>query len=146
MTTEQKKKVLELRSMGLTTAEIAAVVGASANTVKTYCYRNKDKLIKETPPASVHKPGHCLNCGAIITQTPKQKPKKFCQVRCREIWWNRNRKQFNSNMRTANCAYCGQKFEKFERSPQRYCSHNCYINHRFGEVNSRDAKQRAVSK
>ena len=146
MTNDQKKQALEMRKQGYTYAEIAAVVGASANTVKTYCYRHRSETVDFPALMQTQKLGHCQNCGINIVQTPKQKPKKFCSVKCREIWWNRNRKQFNSNMRIAHCAFCGKEFEKFERSQQRFCSHQCYINHRFGEVDSSDIKQGAVSK
>jgi len=144
MTDEQKKKVLEMRKRGHTTAQIAAVVEAPTNTVKTYCYRHKSETDKPTAPDQ--KPGHCKNCGSVIVQMPKRKTKQFCCVRCREIWWNKNRKRHGTNLRAAQCAYCGGEFEKFERSPQRFCSHSCYINDRFGEVKSSGIKQRAVSK
>ncbi|HCC35350.1 MAG TPA: RNA polymerase subunit sigma-70 [Ruminococcaceae bacterium] len=131
MTEVQKHQIIELKRQGHTAAEIAAVIGESANTVKTYCYRHK-KEIEDAPVLTP--PGYCQNCGEQIAQTPKQKPKKFCCVRCRELWWNKNRRYLNTNMRTAHCAYCEKDFEKFENSPQRYCCHACYINDRFGEV------------
>lgn len=136
MTEEIKKKILELKKQGYSIAEIATAVGESANTIKTYCYRHKNK-IEQTPAFSSD---YCKNCGIILTQTPKKKLKKFCSTRCREVWWNKNRKYFNSNMSVTNCAYCGKSFEKFKNSTQRFCCHQCYIFSRFGEVKSNDSK------
>ena len=132
MTESQKREILTLRQQGRTVADIAAAVGARYNTVKTICYRDKtaSKAAKAVPAPI--KPDHCLNCGAPITQAPKQKPKKFCCPKCREAWWNKNHR--TDGLCVCRCAYCGREFQKYKHAEKRYCNHACYINHRFGEV------------
>ena len=132
MTDIQKQSIIEMRKQGAKLAEIATKVGMRESTVKSYCWRHN---IKPGQPLSP-KPdkSHCQNCGRCIIQEPKMKPKKFCCDKCRSIWWNNNRCYFNSRIRIANCAYCNKRFEKVGNTPQRFCSHACYINSRFGEV------------
>lgn len=141
----QQEKIIALRQRRVTYQEIGDTTGLTMDTVKSYCRRNnitapgKIKTAQRPVKPEPKKTGlpnltFCLNCNRLITQAPKQKPKKFCCPKCRDVWWNKNRNLVSSSRRVAHCAYCGGEFEKFDSSKQRYCGKQCYINHRFGEV------------
>ena len=145
ITETQEEKIIALRQRGITYQEIGNITSLPLDTVKSFCRRNNitvpGKAKSEPRPAKPKpkKPGlpgiaFCLNCNRLITQAPKQKPKKFCCPKCRDIWWNKNRNLVSSSRRVAYCAYCGGEFEKFDSSKQRYCRKQCYILDRFGEV------------
>jgi len=131
LTEEQKKTIATMRRQGVTYADIAAAVGATSTALRTYCHRHRDEI--DVPAAPGKANGYCYNCGQRIVQAPKRKPRKFCCDRCRELWWNQNRHVGKQGLRL-NCIYCGKKFYARKCSGQRYCSHACYINQRFGEV------------
>ena len=132
MTDTQKQQTLLLRREGRSYADIATAVGASPGTVKTYCHRHRTDL--DLPAAPGASTGYCLNCGQRIEQAPKRKPRKFCCDRCRELWWNQNRRASERGTLRVNCAYCGKTFETRRCNGQRFCSHEHYILSRFGEV------------
>ena len=70
--------------------------------------------------------------GAIV-QTPGRKRKRFCSDACRNAWWNAHLSLVKRKaVRTVVCAGCGQPFEAYGRTPRKYCSHACYVAHRFG--------------
>jgi predicted nucleic acid-binding Zn ribbon protein len=132
MTAEQKNKINDLRLQGLSYSEISDSVSLSLNTIKSYCQRHN---IKPTTisTASV-KVNRCQNCGKAIILDPKRKPKKFCCEKCRNIWWNNNRRNISGAVVKTLCANCGNEFEKYKSSNQIYCCHACYIKARFGET------------
>lgn len=127
MTTEQKDTISRLRRTGLNFSAIAESVGLPVGTVKTFCYRNA-----VTPSVATDK--HvCLCCGKEVPQNPGRKEKKFCSDRCRNTWWNRNLDKVN---RKANykiiCACCKKEFISYGNASRKYCSHECYVEDRFG--------------
>ena len=131
----QRQQIISMRQRGATYVEIGAAVGMPSGTVKTYCWRRGIVPIGPKEKARSIPPERCLNCGKRLQQEPKKKPRKFCCVRCCETWWNNNRMSFESKSRChIFCAYCGTEFEKYKNSAKRYCSHQCYINNRYGEV------------
>ena len=133
MTDVQKEKIRLLRQRGGTYQEIGEAIELPLATVQSFCRRNGIVVLN---PAKAKLPdiAFCLNCSQPITQASKQKPKKFCCPKCREVWWNKNRRLVSSSLRVAHCAYCGGAFDKHESSTQRFCRKQCYINHRFGEI------------
>lgn len=147
MTGEQKQEIVLLREQGANLTEIAEKLGLPKNTVKTFCWRHH-----VTPAASTEQPripfgNFCLNCGKAIPYEAKKKPKKFCCDKCREAWWNHNRRTVHKEALCRSvCAHCGKEFEKFADSKQRYCCHACYISARFGEAKHHGNEPRAVSK
>jgi endogenous inhibitor of DNA gyrase (YacG/DUF329 family) len=132
MTQAQKQRISELLRKGLSHPEIADAVDVSANTLKAYCYRQRDVMLAPVDPPAQH--GFCLNCGEIVIQMPKRKAKKFCSPRCRELWWNQNRLSAEKGVLTMRCVHCGNEFVKRAGSPKRFCCHACYVRSRFGEV------------
>ncbi len=76
----------------------------------------------------------CQNCGAEIVQRPKVKQRRFCCNECRNQWWNQHldevkRKTYYEII----CRYCGKVTTVYGDSRRKYCSHECYIQHRFGK-------------
>lgn len=137
MTEVQKNQIITMRGRGATYPEIAAATDVSESAVKTYCWRHKIEVVYSDEP-TIAVAEHCQNCGKTIIQEEKKKPRRFCSDKCRNTWWNNNRHLVSKRrVSLIICAYCGKEFERYGNSKQRYCSHSCYINDRFGEVKSR---------
>lgn len=118
MTKEEKQRVEALRRQGTGYGAIAWELGLSVNTVSRH----------PLPDGTV-----CENCGAPIVQMPGRKRKRFCSDACRNAWWNAHLSLVKRKaVRTVVCAGCGQPFEAYGRAPRKYCSHACYVAHRFG--------------
>ena len=120
MTNEQRMIVSALRAQGMGYGAIARKVGISENTVKSFCRRNAQKEDKLTVTgADEH---WCLCCGAPVAQNVGRKEKKFCSDKCRNKWWNAHLDKVD----------CGKTFSVYGQAARKYCSHACYIRHRFG--------------
>lgn len=131
MTNEQKQRIAELRSTGISYAKIGEAIGISGNTVKTYCRRNHIKVKKGVPVPDII-PTFCKECGAPLTQIEKQKPRVFCSRACREKWWHSHPDKLNKKaVYDFRCAGCGKPFSSYGNRHRKYCSHECYINARF---------------
>lgn len=71
MTTAQTKRLIYLRSKGESYAKIAATLGISENTVKSYCRRNNlgaDYISEQITAES----DICENCGRLLKHTRGQ--------------------------------------------------------------------------
>jgi len=79
MTSEQQRSIRTLRAAGQTTGQIAAALGLSINSVKSFLRRERQKS------------GLCKQCGRALTQQAGKKTKLFCCDRCRWAWWNHRR-------------------------------------------------------
>ena len=111
------------------------------NTVKSFCHRRAAKPKCEEPDSKTHR---CLCCGVPVAQNPGRKEKKFCSDKCRNKWWTArldlvNRKAF----REIVCVGCGRTFTVYGQVKRKYCSHQCYIEARFGRD---DNEQEAASR
>ncbi len=100
------------------------------------CRRKKltGKAASQTMSAMTRDGNHfCLCCGKEVAQTPGRKEKKFCSDRCRNKWWNSH---LDRVKRKANyefiCPQCRKPFTAYGNAKRKYCSHECYIAHRFG--------------
>lgn len=136
MTEGQKTQIANLRGEGYGYVRIAQALGISENTVKSFCRRKKltGKAASQTMPAMTRDGNHfCLCCGKEVAQTPGRKEKKFCSDRCRNKWWNSH---LDWVKRKANyefiCPQCRKPFTAYGNAKRKYCSHECYIAHRFG--------------
>ena len=138
MNMKQKTRIEEMRSEGCSYAAIAQEIGVNENTVKSYCRRNG--LTAETAaPALCNIPGvsitRCKKCGKTVYQFPGRKEKKFCSDVCRNRWWSEHLSEINrKTMIELTCPCCGKTFYAYEYRKRKYCSHECYIAHRFGEA------------
>lgn len=130
MTNEQKRRIAELRSTGVSYAKIGEALGIPGDTVKTYCRRNHVIIAQET--SSDNTPAFCRECGAPLMQTEKQKPRVFCSRACREKWWHAHPDKLNKKaVYDFQCAGCGKPFTAYGNRHRKYCSHGCYIAARF---------------
>ena len=126
-----KNRIRKLREENMSYSDIARLLDIKENTVKTFCRRNGLNGARALPKTdSDH---ICPNCGKAVMQTPGRKPRRFCSSFCRNSWWNAHLDQVN---RKANyeilCPGCGKTFISYGNRNRKYCSHACYIVHRFG--------------
>ena len=129
MTNEQKARITALRHDGIGYATIAAMLGISKEAVKSFCRRNALTGNQATSPPPE---GFCRNCGAEIVQNPKARKKVFCSPDCRSAWWKAHPQPSVQNTAYQHtCIHCGKLFTAYGTSPRKYCSHACYISHRF---------------
>lgn len=141
MTEVEKQQIHELRLKGLGYKAIAAVLGLSRDSVKSYCKRNGlygdvsvvSLNIEEMKKQSLV----CLHCGKKLKQKKKGRTRKFCSEECRRIWWKNNQDKRNKKDTAVykyTCVYCQKEFSSYGNKNRKYCSHSCYIKSRFGEV------------
>ena len=128
MTNEQRMIVSALRAQGMGYGAIARKVGISENTVKSFCRRNAQKEDKPVTGADEHQ---CLCCGAPVAQNAGRKEKKFCSDKCRNQWWNSHQSEIKKEAYyTLVCQFCGKEFESYGNQRRKFCSRECYGNHR----------------
>ena len=134
MTENQKKLIQIYREKGMSYKEIADALSVSINTIKTFCKRNGLGGVRTAGILAAEvMVTACKCCGKPVPQNPGRKQKRFCSDRCRNQWWNTHMEDV---YRKANyecvCEYCGKTFLSYGNKSRKYCSHNCYINGRFG--------------
>jgi hypothetical protein len=120
VTEEQKQMIQAMREAGQTMPHIAAALGVSVNTVKSFCQRTRNSK------------DYCRNCGALLAQVPVGRNKIFCTDKCRYAWWDKNRDKMQRRaVYPVTCAGCGVKFESYGNKHRKYCSHPCYVRSRW---------------
>lgn len=119
MTDQERMKIDVLRKQGLGYKKIAADIGLSLNTVKSYC---------KSHPIS-YEGSFCLQCGTEVKQTAHKRQRKYCSDACRAAWWSAHPEARKSSRYTHTCAFCGKEFSS-DRSASKYCSTLCYANAR----------------
>jgi len=129
MTELQKQQIIEMRKRGISFSDIAAIVGLSRNTVKSFARREEIKKAKEAES------GFCLQCGKPLVQVPKTKPRRFCTEKCRYTYWNGHRNLMgHKGKNPMACCYCGREFDTHGKKGRKYCGRQCYAHARWGEV------------
>ena len=124
MTTEQVTKLEEMRIRGDGIACMATELGLSANTVKSYLRRHP--LLRDETE-------RCQCCGKPLVMTPHRRRKKFCSDVCRMKWWNSHPEAVRRQaVYSYMCLACGATFNAYGNGHRKYCSHACYIAHRYG--------------
>ena len=134
MTKEQKILVLHYREQHMTYRQIGEKLGLSPDTVKTFCRRKRAQ--SERTEESVQ--AQCRNCGAPVHPLPGRRERLFCSPACRTVYW---RKHNLLGKDPRYCAGCGALLTGGSAS-RKYCSHACYIRHRFGSSAAPSAPQR----
>jgi len=130
MTKAEMRRIHVLQLQGLGYRRIAAELGLSVNTVKSYCQRHPvgDDLTKRS---TSEKRDQCKYCGANLIMTPGKRPRMFCSDECRMAWWKKNRHQMQKKtFHTKLCQYCGREFTVYGKPSQRFCSRHCFAEHR----------------
>ena len=143
MTNAQKQLVTDLRAVGQGYKQIAATLGVSANTIKSYCQRSnltghdapKETEIKEKTNEA------CKQCGTPLQQQSGLKHRTFCSVECRVRWWSKNRNQSDGNASVLKrCEQCGSVFRSHASAKRKFCCHACFIMARYGKEARHDAR------
>lgn len=133
MTDKEKKQIEVYREQGLSYAVISKKMNLSINTIKTYCKRHGLGGVRAYKVTDKIEVCICENCGIPVKQNPGRKKKRFCSDKCRNEWWNSHMELVK---RKANydcvCANCGKQFISYGNKERKYCSHECYIEDRFG--------------
>lgn len=76
---------------------------------------------------------YCECCGKEVMQKPGRKLKRFCSDKCRNAWWNQHQDQVNKKANYEYvCPCCKKTFIAYGNANRKYCSHECYIEDRFG--------------
>lgn len=128
LTEKQRATISLMRSHGVAYARIARHLELNANSVKTYCLRNNITINPELEQVDDPEGIWCLHCWREISL---RKGSKFCSQECRRTWWKHHRTLISQ---TITCANCGQHVTvaSSNKAPRKYCSHPCFIQHRFG--------------
>ena len=134
MTKEQKTLILHYREQHMTYRQIGEKLGLSPDTVKTFCRRNTPQEDRTEASAL----SQCRNCGAPVHPLPGRRERLFCSPACRTAYW---RKHNLLGKDPRYCAGCGALLTGGSTS-RKYCSHACYIRHRFGSSAAPSAPQR----
>ena len=120
MTSEEKRRVLEMHDSGMGYRAISRVTGISISSVAYICRTSAPEEAKT-----------CLQCGAKLEHTSGKKKKKFCSDKCRMLWWHAHQDRINKQAYyTAVCQQCGKEFISYGNDHRKYCSRECYAEHR----------------
>ena len=134
MTETEKSTIDSMRRNGISLRRIAHYLGVNENTVKSYCIRNP----LDTTRLNNHDCDRyrcCKNCGVPVPQIAGRKEKLFCSDSCRNYWWNHDENTAHRESKSAYvCPVCGGVYIAYPNRNRKYCSHECYIEARFGGV------------
>lgn len=133
MTHQQEEQIASLRFQGYGYATIAKAVGLNKSTIVAFCRKAGLTGTKAADNSRIDlDAGFCLQCGALLTQTPGRKRIKFCSAVCRTTWWNAHPEKVNRKaVYPFTCACCGRDFTAYGNAGRKYCSHDCYIADRY---------------
>lgn len=104
MTDADKTQIIKLKANGYGYRKIAAELGFSENTIKSFLKRNSDA---------------CIVCGTAVIG------KKYCSDKCRMEWWRKHPHR-TTGMLECKCESCGKTFFAYPSKARRYCSKACY--------------------
>lgn len=137
LTYKQEKQIRLLRECNLGYRVIAAQLSLSRDTVRNFCTAHHLSRVC----------GGCGNQGCHQLQilwrgacsAARGRKRKFCSDACCRKWWSNNPQAIRQNpeaLYEATCLNCGKAFTAYGNNHRRYCSHACYIQHRFGSCAS----------
>jgi len=131
----QKRQIQDMRQQGFSLSNIAETLGLSRNTVKSFCRRNEVIACDASEDTGIEENKDiCKHCNTPLSQRSKQKPRRFCNDKCRHAWWSRHRNFLNKKaLYHIKCEYCRKEFDSYGNSKRKYCCHACYIAARFGD-------------
>lgn len=133
MTDQEKQQIAIYRNQGLSYTAISNTMAISVNSIKTYCKRNGLGGVRAFEKINSINVCACENCGIPVKQNPGRKKKRFCSDKCRNAWWNSHQEQVNKKANyECVCSYCNKLFISYGNKQRKYCSHECYIEDRFG--------------
>jgi len=119
MTANQKQKILTMRENGEKYSAIAAELGISENTVKSF-HRRHDLSAKHAVGDE-----NCRECAKPLMLNRANK--KFCSDKCRMAWWKTHPEAVNRKaVYKFACVLCDTEFESYGNADRKYCSRACY--------------------
>ena len=136
MTEQQKITIRNLREQNFSYIAIARAMSLTVSTIKSYCQRsglagNRKDAFKSQ---SNNLKALLTFCSQII-QKEKVKRRIFCSDECRVTWWNSHLELVKRrNPHTDRCLCCGNEFTWHGSKERKFCSHACYIKHRYEGV------------
>ncbi len=134
MTDEEKERVRFWRCEGLGYGTIAARLGLSENTVKSFCRRNQLTGVAAQKPILL-----CRHCGGTLPPQEMGRKRKFCCEACRRAWWQAHPELSRKTaFHSMTCAHCKKAFLGYGKQRRKYCSHACYLAARFGKGGCHD--------
>lgn len=129
MTNTEKTEIVRLREGGQSYGEISKATGIPVNSIKSFCRRNRLGGIR----GNDEQEAVCEYCGKPVVQTKGRKKKRFCSDKCRNAWWAEHRNLLNKKANyECVCQHCGKAFISYGNKDRKYCSHECYIEERYG--------------
>lgn len=135
MTDKQKNQIAEYREQGMSYTEISKKMDLSINSIKTYCKRHGLGGVRAFEVSSPAVITACEYCGHEVLQNHGRKQKRFCSDKCRNAWWNEHMELVKKKANyECTCEHCGKVFTSYGNKDRKYCSHECYIEDRFGGV------------
>lgn len=131
VTLRQERKIQAMRKRQMGYRSIAAELGISRDTVRNYCVAHglNGCAVSENSKAKT-----CAHCGGKIVQPKRGRPRRFCSNECCRAWWKEHPEAIDRCATAeyeSTCLNCGQQFTAYGNNHRRYCSHACYIQHRF---------------
>lgn len=151
MTDLQKHQITEMRENGIGYGQIAITLQVPESAVKSYCRRHVNAAPNQNKP--IQAVNRCKYCGEELINTPGHRQKTFCSTVCqRKFWWEHRDLMRHPSFVATTCPACGQTFSDYAGHKRKYCSHACYISHRYGgashepERNNVSCHDEAVSK
>ena len=122
MTSVQIEQVIRLQEAGKGYRTIAAELGLSINSVKSWCRRH---------PVEGMPTNGCKQCGAPLIQFPGKREKVYCSDRCRSLWWSAHPECRGHRVAYKHvCLYCGSEFTN-NRKAAEYCGRACFARARM---------------
>jgi endogenous inhibitor of DNA gyrase (YacG/DUF329 family) len=138
MTDYEKEKIRELRLKGIGYKGIAALLGLSRDSIRSFCKRNNldgaSCVVSLNIEEKIKKNLLCVCCEKPIKQKYQGRNRRFCSEECRRKWWRENQSERNKSEDATykyTCLHCGKEFTVYGNKKRKYCSHNCYIKDRF---------------
>lgn len=124
MTALQRSRIMELRNQGSGYRQIATALNLSPNTVKAYLRRIQSAELAAGEAI-------CKHCGKRFEKLDRQTHQVFCSPKCRILWWQAHPGEMRRLAVTRFiCQHCGVAFEDYSSAQRKYCSLNCYREHR----------------
>lgn len=117
-----KNRVFTLYTHKMSANDIAFILEISVSTAENY--------IRDLEENNEFQ--YCENCGRRMISIKGKKQKRFCCDKCRNEWWNSHQDLVKRKAYYIHrCACCGRKFVSYGNKNTKFCSHSCYIKHRY---------------
>ena len=118
MTPQEQIAIHNMRLEGHSPSSIAAALGLSAGTVRSYIHRHPVPQEERC----------CKQCGRTIQPDPRRREKLFCCDACRMAWWNSHPEAVHRRAYyTLTCQHCGKEFQSYGNKDRKYCCRACYV-------------------